>query len=271
MIDILVIEPSVSVRKTLERLLESHGYTMRGVTRGADAVRQISRQRPDLILSEVQLPDADAPDTGGLELCQQFSLAGLPVILMTTWIDERLRQDSRDAGALDLLSKPLAENLLLSRLAHHLKLPAPVLPQQVQASPTLLTTLMTRPGLLGAALIGQEGEALEQIGAAIPAGLYQPFVSPLPVHPAPVHPGSTATAAGQAQACSLQAESERLPELQCAQLEYLGQCLLLFRLPGDQPRSEVALPASTLVCLIQNSSYASLIKYHLKSSPYVRL
>jgi CheY-like chemotaxis protein len=261
MIDILVIEPSVSVRKTLERLLESHGYTMRGVTRGADAIRQISRQRPDLILSEVQLPGADAPDSGGLELCQQFSLAGLPVILMTTWIDERLRQDSRDAGALDVLSKPLAENLLLSRLAHHLKLPAPVLPQQLQASPTLLTTLMTRPGLLGAALIGQEGEALEQIGAAIPAGLYQPFVSPVPM----------IMGAGPAQGFSLQAESERLPELQCAQLEYLGQCLLLFRLPGDQPKSETALPASTLVCLIQNSSYASLIKYHLKSSPYVRL
>lgn len=271
MIDVLVIEPSVSVRKTLERLLESHGYTMRGVTRGADAVRQISRQRPDLILSEVQLPDADQPDTGGLELCQRFSLAGLPVMLMTTWIDERLRQDSRDAGALDLLSKPLAENLLLSRLAHHLKLPAPVLPQAVQASPTLLSTLMTRPGLLGAALLGRAGEALEQIGAAIPAGLYQSFVSAASVAAGPAHVQELA----QAQHPAPWPGVAELPELQCAQLEYLGQCLLLFRLPGDPSPPDTGAPdgptASTLVCLIQNSSYASLIKYHLRSSPYVRL
>ena len=77
------------------------------------------------------------------------------------------------------------------------------------------------------------------------------------------------------------------------QLDYPGHCLLLFRLPG-QPASEPSaaepsgssLPtvqqagpgqqpalvsSGTLVCMIQNSSYASLIKYHLRSSPYIRL
>ena len=59
MVDLLVIEPSVSMRKTLERLLESNGYTMRGVVRGEDAEQQIRRQRPDLILSTNQFAAFD--------------------------------------------------------------------------------------------------------------------------------------------------------------------------------------------------------------------
>ncbi|WP_424949941.1 response regulator transcription factor [Deinococcus sp.] len=237
MIDLLVIEPSISVRKTLERLLESSGYTMRGVTREADALGQVSRQRPDLILSEVTLPGG-----GGLELCQQFRMAGLPVLLMSGLVSDQLRRASRDAGALDLLSKPIAPGELLGRLAYHLKLPTPATSALLQTSPTLLGSLMTRPGLLGAALIGAAGELVEQAGRTIPAALYRPFLIP---------------AAGLD-------ETQRSPfTLQCAQLDYPEHCLLLFRLPHP--------PGNTLICLIQNSSYASLIRYHLRSSPYMRL
>jgi len=236
-IDLLVVEPSVSVRKTLERLLESSGYTMRGVTRMADALRQAGRQRPDLVLSEVTLPDG-----GGLELCQQFSVAGVPVLLMSTLPSDRLKRDSLEAGALELLSKPFTDDVLLRRLAYHLKLPAPARPPPL-GSPTLLNSLMTRPGLLGAALLSGAGDLLEQVGQTVPAVLYRSFLPQL----------RSEEPAGPVQE----------PLLQCAQLEYPDHCLLLFRLPAQ--------PLGILICLIQNSSYASLIKYHLRSSPYIRL
>ena len=284
-VDLLVIEPSVSMRKTLERLLESNGYTMRGVVRGEDAEQQIRRQRPDLILSEVNLPGG-----GGLEWCQQFRLAGLPVLLMSEDVTEHLERDSQNAGALELLSKPLAEGTLLRRLAHHLKLPAPAAPPRVvEATSTLLGSLMTRPGILGTVLLGPRAELLERLGSPIPEALYLPFLAlakrncpssrggsstpvPEPLSPEPL--SAEDRPAGQVQP----------PEqVQTMQLDYPGHCLLLFRLPG-QPVSEPSgseLPASgqqpalassgTLVCMIQNSSYASLIKYHLRSSPYIRL
>lgn len=249
-IDLLVIEPSVSVRKTLERLLESSGYTMRGVTRAADALWQADRQRPDLVLSEVTLPDG-----GGLELCQHFSLAGLPVLLMSTLPSDRLRRDSQEAGARELLSKPFTEDDLLTRLAYHLKLPTPALRPPTPTSPPLLKSLMTRPGVLGAALLDGTGELLEQVGHTIPGSLYQSVVG---------QPWSANAPAPDRNARPEEhAASFRESALQCAQLEYPDHCLLLFRLSAQ--------PISILVCLIQNSSYASLIKYYLRSSPYVRL
>ena len=286
--DLLVIEPSVSMRKTLERLLESNGYTMRGVVRGEDAEQQIRRQRPDLILSEVNLPGG-----GGLEWCQQFCLAGLPVLLMSADATTQLERDSQNAGALELLSKPLAEGTLLRRLAHHLRLPAPAAPPRVvEATSTLLGSLMTRPGILGTVLLGPRAEMLEHLGSPVPEALYLPFLT-LAKQTCPGNRGTSITPETGLQH-KLSPDSTLAPEpssaddrsagqVQIMQLDYPGHCLLLFGLPAQpasgQPVSGQPVsgqrPAleqpSTLICMIQNSSYASLIKYHLRSSLYIRL
>ncbi len=279
-IDLVVIEPSVSMRKTLERLLELNGYTMRGVMRGEDAAQQIRRQRPDLILSEVNLPGG-----GGLEWCRQFCLAGLPVLLMSADVTAQLERDSQNAGALELLSKPLAEETLLRRLAHHLRLPAPAAPPRVvEATSKLLSSLMTRPGILGTVLLGPCAEMLENLGSPVPEALYLPFLT-LAKQTCPSIRGTSITPETGLQH-SLQyrpsPDFTRTPEpssvedgpagqVQIMQLDYPGHCLLLFRLPaqpasGQRPALE---QSSTLICMLQNSSYASLIKYHLRSSPYI--
>lgn len=270
------------MRKTLERLLESNGYTMRGVVRGEDAAQQIRRQRPDLILSEVNLPGG-----GGLEWCQQFRLAGLPVLLMSTEVTEHLERDSQNAGALELLSKPLAEGTLLRRLAHHLKLPAPAAPPRVvKATSTLLGSLMTRPGILGTVLLGPRAELLERLGSPVPEALYLPFLALAKQNCPDYRKGSSTPVPEPFNAEDRPAEqvqpieqtrpaeqTQAAEQVQTMQLDYPGHCLLLFRLTG-QPASgqQPALESSgTLICMIQNSSYASLIKYHLRSSPYIRL
>ena len=281
MIDLLLIEPDVGTRKTLERLLETSGYSVHGVARGTDALRQIGRQRPDLVISEVTLPDS-----GGLELCLQLHLSGLPVLLMSSGVDERLRLESQGAGALELLNKPLSEPLLLGRLAHHLKLPVPA-PPRVTAPSTLLSSLMTRPGMLGAVqvvldhcaetAIPETGGYMvrEALGQSIPPALYRAFLNPLtqvypptlPADPALLSSASGTDGPGDRSACAMPAQHrvnrDRAAELQCIQLDYLKHCLLLFRLPTEAP--------TLLVCLIQNSSYASLVKYYLRASEHVRL
>ena len=286
MIDLLLIEPDLGARKTLERLLETSGYSVRGVTRETDALRQIGRQRPDLVLSEVSLPGS-----GGLELCQHLQLSGLPVVLMSSGVNEQLRRESQVAGALELLSKPLSESLLLGRLAHHLKLPVPALPR-VPAPSTVLGSLMTRPGMLGAVRVTLKrppldrraepdtGECgvLEELGQPVPPALYRAFLKPLTqVYPTalrpdpailPRLPGACTASTPTANTCAADAQVDRegtaaTAELQCVQLDYQEHCLLLFRLPADPP--------TMLVCLIQNSSYASLVKYYLRSSEYLRL
>lgn len=272
MIDLLVVDPSVSVRKTLERLLEAHGYAMRGVTRGGDALHQLTRQRPDLILSEASLPDMSA-----LELCQQGWLSGVPTLLMSEHVTEALRLEARDAGALEVLTKPLSQYELLRSLARHLKLPAPPIPSPAPTTPTLLSSLMTRPGLLGALIFDVSGLVLEQVGTVIPAALYQPVLAAscliparetvMPVHEMPMREAHVQAARTLPVGAGLATDTAPPPadptELQCAQLEYPAHSVLLFRLPGRA--------GAVLVCLLQNGSYASLIKYYLRSSPFIRL
>ncbi|MGI8747544.1 MAG: response regulator, partial [Deinococcus sp.] len=98
----MVVDDSTSVRKSLERVLEIHGFSMQGVASAAEALRQAGVRRPDLVLSEVNLPDLS-----GLELCRRLSLAGLPVLLMSQESGSQARELSRAAGALELLGKPL--------------------------------------------------------------------------------------------------------------------------------------------------------------------
>ena len=286
MIDLLLIEPDVGARKTFERLLETSGYSVHGVTRGSDALRQIGRQRPDLVISEVTLPDS-----GGLELCLQLQLSGLPVLLMSSGVDERLRLKSQGAGALELLSKPVSETLLLSRLAYHLKLPVPA-PPRVTAPSTLLSSLMTRPGMLGAVRVALDHRATpetggytvsEELGQPIPPALYRPFLNPLTqvyLTALPTDPALLSSVRGTddtgnrlahdmlaqdraTQEREIQSRNTETAELQCIQLDYLEHCLLLFRLPTEVH--------TLLICLIQNSTYASLVKYYLRASEYVRL
>ena len=272
MIDLLVVDPSIPVRKTLERLLEAHGYAMRGVTRGTDALQQLARQRPDLILSEATLPDMSA-----LELCQQVWLSGVPMLLMSEHVTDALRLEARDAGALEMLTKPLSQHDLLRTLARHLKLPAPLTPSLPPSAPTLLASLMTRPGLLGALIVDEAGLVLEQVGAAIPAALYQPVLTATCAGPAPetrtpasgtplyevqVQPSRTAPLGAGPATDTAPSPAAISTELQCAQLEYPAHSVLLSRLPGR--------PSTVLICLLQNGSYASLIKYYLRSSPFLR-
>ena len=58
-------------------------------------------------------------------------------------------RDSQNAGALELLSKPLAEGTLLRRLAHHLKLPAPAAPPMNRAEQLALEAVNLPEGVLG--------------------------------------------------------------------------------------------------------------------------
>jgi len=183
---------------------------------------------------DVVLCEVQLPDMDGLDLCRQLRMSALPVLLMSGQWSERLQRDSRDAGALDLLGKPFPETLLLARLAHHLRLPVPP-PGRQHTAPTLPAALMNRPGVLGVLLLDASGHTSEQSGQGIPDDLYRPFLT------------------------AARPDGE---ELLCLQLEYARHCLLIYRLHAPQD--------ATLVCLLQNSSYASLVKYHLRASPSTR-
>lgn len=228
----MVVDDSTSVRKSLERVLEIHGFSMQGVTSAAEALRQAGVRRPDLVLSEV-----DLPDLSGLELCRRLSLAGLPVLLMSQESGPRARELSRAAGALELLGKPLDQQTLLGSLSRQLGLSLAAVPRPPGQS-ELLHLLMTRPGVLGAGLFDRQGRALAVAGQAFPgevAARSSDFI-------------------GALEALGQQSGSGPLRSFQ---IEFETLSLLIVQLPG--PAGE------RLVCWLHDVSYASLVTYLLRA------
>ena len=79
---ILIVEDDLDLADTCAMLLEMHGYPVKIVANGVDALKAMARRRPALILT-----DHDLPLMGGPELCarvrQAPELDTVPVILMS--------------------------------------------------------------------------------------------------------------------------------------------------------------------------------------------
>ena len=114
----LIAEDDRRVRAALERALRHEGYEVTAVADGAAALAAHDACRPDLVLLDVSMPNAD-----GLSVCRMLREQGCDTqILMLTArheVDDRVA--GLDAGADDYLVKPFALDELLARVRARLR------------------------------------------------------------------------------------------------------------------------------------------------------
>ena len=117
---VLVADDNSDMREHLSRILGSQ-YEVVTATNGRAALQQARRTRPDLILSDVMMPELDG---FGLvrDLRADADLREVPVILLSARAGEEARIEGVSAGADDYLVKPFSAGELLARTATHLKL-----------------------------------------------------------------------------------------------------------------------------------------------------
>jgi putative two-component system response regulator len=112
---ILVVDDDPQVGQVLRRLLQHDGHDVQLASTAAAARVAIANYRPDVIVLDVVLPDAD-----GVFLCRSIRTDVrtrlTPVILMTGNDDAELRLQGLAAGADDFLFKPVDTRLLVTRL-----------------------------------------------------------------------------------------------------------------------------------------------------------
>jgi PAS domain S-box-containing protein len=117
---ILLADDNADMRDYVRRLL-SVSYTVEAVADGDAALAAIRRQRPDLLLTDVMMPQRD-----GFELLRAIrgdpELRTIPVIVLSARAGNEASIEGYDAGADDYLIKPFTSRELLSRVASHLKL-----------------------------------------------------------------------------------------------------------------------------------------------------
>ena len=119
---VLIVDDDTDLLRLLAMRLAAAGYRVSSAESAEDALAQIAVARPQLVISDVQLPGAD-----GLQLFETIRAqhAALPVILLTAHgsIPDAVEATSR--GVFTYLTKPFDGKQLLEQVAHALALAAP--------------------------------------------------------------------------------------------------------------------------------------------------
>lgn len=119
---LLVDDEPVNIQ-ILHRILEEDGYEFLFATDGKSGLGLATRQRPDMILLDVMMPDMD-----GYEICRKLKddpvTADIPVIFVTAMGQMEDEEKGLNLGAVDYLTKPLGPSIVRARVRNHMQLKA---------------------------------------------------------------------------------------------------------------------------------------------------
>ncbi|TME16321.1 MAG: response regulator [Chloroflexi bacterium] len=111
----LIVEDNPANLALASRVLERAGHRVAGVATAAQAVDFLTRERPDLVLMDIGLPDID-----GLELTRRLradpATSGLTIVALTAHARREDEAAARDAGCDGFITKPIDTRLLAGEL-----------------------------------------------------------------------------------------------------------------------------------------------------------
>jgi CheY-like chemotaxis protein/predicted regulator of Ras-like GTPase activity (Roadblock/LC7/MglB family) len=112
---VLVVDDSLSVRKVVQRALESKRIEVLSAASGSEALEQIAREAPDLIVCDVIMPDMD-----GYQICdfvkKHPTLGHTPVLLISGIVNGTVLERAAKVRSDDVMRKPFAADELLHRI-----------------------------------------------------------------------------------------------------------------------------------------------------------
>lgn len=133
---ILIAEDNEDTRMVLTAALESRSYTVTCANNGKEALVKARADRPDLIISDIMMPEMD-----GFDFCRAIktddTLSYIPFIFYTaTYIEEQDKALAMAAGASRFIIKPIEMSAFLALVSevldeyYQMELPRPSSPQQ---------------------------------------------------------------------------------------------------------------------------------------------
>ncbi|WON78089.1 diguanylate cyclase [Serratia sp. UGAL515B_01] len=118
---LLVDDQPINIQMLYQAFSADHHVCM--ATNGAQALDVCLKQKPDLILLDIEMPDIS-----GYEVCAQLKVLSetkdIPVIFVTAHVDEETETRCFNEGAVDFISKPINRNTVRARVRTHLLLKA---------------------------------------------------------------------------------------------------------------------------------------------------
>ncbi|WP_088892662.1 response regulator transcription factor [Leptolyngbya ohadii] len=117
---ILIVDDDITLRTALIRYLQNRGYVVEDAGSGAEAMSRFEENPPDLVVSDVVMPEMD-----GLEFCRRLraSQAGqlVPFIFLSSKKDVDDRIQGHQMGADDYVVKPFDPKELIAKIESQLE------------------------------------------------------------------------------------------------------------------------------------------------------
>lgn len=116
---ILIVEDEESLLKLESILLTSRGYDVCSVSNGKAALESLDKEKPDLVLLDVMLPEVD-----GFEVCRQIKANPLtrhiPVIMLTAKKSRDDMAHGEQVGADWYITKPFKSAMVIETIQRFL-------------------------------------------------------------------------------------------------------------------------------------------------------
>lgn len=112
---LLLADDSVTIQKVVELVLSEEGFEIRSANNGEEALAVMSEFRPDIVLSDIEMPVMD-----GYKLCKSIKTSpytrDIPVILLAGVFEPINEELARDSGADERIIKPFESQELISKI-----------------------------------------------------------------------------------------------------------------------------------------------------------
>jgi chemosensory pili system protein ChpA (sensor histidine kinase/response regulator) len=112
---VLVVDDAISVRKSLQQLVQDAGFEVSLARDGQDALDVLSRRVVDIVLTDLEMPDVN-----GLELTKRIRssahLADLPIVMITSRSSDKHRALAAQAGVDVFITKPHSDERLMAEV-----------------------------------------------------------------------------------------------------------------------------------------------------------
>lgn len=151
---ILVVDDEKIMLMLTQRIL-SKKYNVICATSGAEAIKLFEKETPDLVLSDLMMPEMDGYELHAI--LQEKSNGAVPIIFMTADESDESESKGFEIGATDYIRKPLKAELLLRRVDKALENLDKIHGLKTAASTDMMT------GLLNKSAVQKEiGEMIEK-------------------------------------------------------------------------------------------------------------
>lgn len=115
MAKVLVVDDSVSVRKVVAKALEGKSLEVLSAASGREAIERIEKDRPDLVVCDVILPDKD-----GYQVCEFVrthpAIGRTPVLLISGVVNSTVLARAAEVQSNDVMFKPFAADELVRKI-----------------------------------------------------------------------------------------------------------------------------------------------------------